>query len=176
MKYDTAIKELSELIGRAAQFADCDYERAECKKWRYDILAWIRRHYKGGECNQKVHDFESIQFISLGWNKVLATYTADPEVTGLGCAVAMMMSWKEDLVRRVPLEKWTKVEKILLGILAALGIVGGGGLAVYIKISNNSPGVRVDQKLSNSESSTQTIHVEKAENVIVGEGLIRQKK
>ena len=175
MKYDAAIKELSELIGRATQFADCDYERAECKKWRYDILAWIRRHYKGGECNQKVHDFESIQFISLGWNKVLTTYTADPEITGLGYAVAMMMSWKEDLVRRAPLEKWTKVKKILLGVLTALGIAGGG-LAVYIKISNNSTSVRVNQKLSRSESSAQTIHVEKAENVIVGEGLIKQKK
>lgn len=126
---ETAQKNLDDLINVMQVFADCRFEKPLFKKWQEDVCAFISRTYDISESNEKLSKFKGIQFWSAGWENYLESVGAiTPENSGLGEAVALLMSWKDDLVKRKGEHQMDRIKKLIQYII---GIAAAGGILLY---------------------------------------------
>lgn len=165
MKKNKVLEELSELIERAREFVDCHYERPSFKKWQNDVEAFVARTYEDSEKREKLDKFRRISLMSAGWANYLTTYSADPNTTGLGEAVALLTSWRDDLEKRslVDLGKIVKWISYLI-----LGVCTAGGCSLIVRFVNNSNVAEIrDSNIETNSHNSE--HNTTINNINVGE-------
>lgn len=135
---EVAQREIEDLIGDIQSFSDCRFEKPAFKKWKEDVLSFISRTYDASESEEKKSRFEGISFWSAEWENYLESVgNITPANSGLGEASALLLSWKDDLVKRKGEHQMDRIKKIIqytIGIVVAGGILYG--IMIYIRNSN----------------------------------------
>ena len=107
-------KELDDLINGIQGFADCRFGKPAFKKWKEDVRSFISRTYDASESKEKKSRFDSITFWSVEWENYLTSIgRITPENSGLGESVALLLSWKDDLVKRKGEHQMDRIKKII---------------------------------------------------------------
>ena len=133
VKLYKAIDEIAGLIKLANDFSDCRFEKIEFKLWKENVRAFLNRTYDGDELADKMGKFNSIYFISAGWDSDFPSLESiDVDSSGLGDAVALLTAWKNDLGKRRGEHMLERFKRVLLFLLG-LGAVGGVVYGVYVK-------------------------------------------
>ena len=137
VRLSEAIDEIGELIEATNDFMDCRFEKMEFKTWKEDVCSFLNRTYCGAELYDKMDKFNSICFISAGWDSYCPSLEhIDADDSGLGGARALLMAWKNDLCKRREEHMMDKLSRAVIVVLS-LGMAGGIAYGIYVKISNH---------------------------------------
>ena len=132
-----AIDEIGELIEATDDFMDCRFEKMEFKSWKEDVCSFLNRTYCGAELTDKMDKFNSIYFISAGWDSCCPTLEhIDADNSGLNDARALLIAWKNDLCKRGKEHVMDKLRWAVLFVLG-LGMFGGIAYGICVKVSNH---------------------------------------